>query len=289
MTITKGQLKARLEELGMAYGQFDIYCGLERDTTQNLLKKGSEGYVSEFMEEKINALGDEQEKMGLLAIDKVIQGKKEGSDNLVFVPHFLSVKSYSRSGYMHTYGTFLRFKSDSEYLYKRLTTIEKNILCFTPASVDYKDADVFAGFDENANRIVIDPLRIRKELGLHLGGYKLSEDKMKQRIAEEVETIQDAVTVEIVEYTRLNGGVPPKVVYIPRYLNVKDFMKRRLDKRMDVGVYNKAATQVIEELDAKAKIFDEGYRVMGCDPKDLCEPKVDVLTIDVLGLVYGGK
>lgn len=289
MTISRGQLKSGLESLGMSYGQFDIFCELERGTTQNVLKRGSHSPVTPAMEEKLNMLGDEQEQMGLLAVDKVYKGRKEGSENLIFVPHFQTIKTYSRSGYMRSYGTYLHFLADSRYIFERLRFVDQNILSFTPANTHYQDEDVFAGFDANANRVIVDPLRLRKELNLHLGPYKLSAEKMNERIGEESQAIQDAVIAEIAEYTSLNGGKPPRLVYIPRYLNAKDFMARRVKEKLDVRVYNQAATDAIEELDAKAKEFEEGYRVMGCDPKDLCEPRVDVLKVDVLGLIYGGE
>ena len=116
----------------------------------------------------------------------------------------------------------------------------------------------------------------------------MNKKEAEQKIQTEMENIMDTVTVEIVEYTRLNGGMPPKCVLIPRYLDRRDFMARR-PKLKDAYIYNTAATRAIEELDAKAAIFEEGYHVMPCDPKELCEPQVDVLAVDVLGVCYDAE
>ena len=116
----------------------------------------------------------------------------------------------------------------------------------------------------------------------------MNKKEAEQKIQTEMENIMDTVTVEIVEYTRLNGGMPPKRVLIPRYLNRREYEARH-PKLRDPYIYNIAVTRASEELDAKAAIFDEGYHVYGCDPKELNDPQVDVLAVDVLGVCYDAK
>ena len=161
-------------------------------------------------------------------------------------------------------------------------------MCFTPDTTLYNDNDVFYGHNKDANKVILDPLRLRKKLNLRLGDYKMTKNEKDLEIQKEMQNIMDAVTVEIVEYTRLNGGVPPKRVLIPRYLDRREYEARH-PKLRDPYIYNIAATRASEELDAKAAIFDEGYHVYGCDQKELSDPQVDVLAVDVLGVCYDAK
>ena len=286
--ITKSHIRMRLDRLGVPYGIFDKYCNFEHDFTRRFIKGDTLEPMPKIALDKLDVLENEVEQLTLAATDAVLENSEDGKETLVFVPYFINNKTYHRAGYSRAYGYYSCFVADVKNILNRVRYVEQNIMCFTPDTLSYTDDDVFYGHNKDANKVILDPLRLRKKLNLRLGDYKMTKNEKDLEIQKEMQNIMDAVTVEIVEYTRLNGGVPPKRVLIPRYLDRREYEARH-PKLRDPYIYNIAVTRASEELDAKAAIFDEGYHVYGCDPKELNDPQVDVLAVDVLGVCYDAK
>ena len=287
-TMTRSRLADRLKSLGISCGQFDVYCEFKSDTTRNALRRDSFTDVPELADEKLNELEDEQERLTLAATDVVLTDLEEGKDNLIFVPYFQNFRTYARAGYMQAYGPYIRFEADLACIVERLRFVDQNIMCFTPDNPDYTNGDVFAGYGKNVNKVIVDPLRLRKELNLHLGAYRLSREAIRQRTHEESLPIQEAIVSEIDEYMHSNNGVAPREVLVPVYLAARDLAKRHIDARSGVPCYNGAVVRAIEELETQETIKEKQCDLrLCCLPQEPHDPREGVLFVDVPRMVYG--
>lgn len=281
--ITSQELIRRLRLLGVDFVTFDIYSGFDKEATYNYsLQKSTP--LPAIVDEKLSELEDEQSQLGIAAADLVFSNTKNSERAFIFLPTFPTYKIFNASDYLNRYGSYTRFNADIEYIYNRLRLISLNIFYFTPYTYKYLAKDVFAGYPKNAEKVIVDPLILKNNLGQIKGDkMNINEEKQNRIIEKHVNRIVEAVLKEVENKSSVS------YIYLPFYLDRREFKKLNI-KNMSVFIYNSAVERACRTLnDLRKSNENYSWYVCGCDPEGPEVTEKSYLFIDVPAVVYGAK
>lgn len=289
--ITTKELSKRLKKLGYSKHLFDRYCGYKSGTTLEIFRTLKDQRLSPEIDRHLCELEEAQENLAIAAADFVFCHTKDSEHALIFLPYFPTYRIYNDAGYYDEYAPYVRYCADEEHIFQRLTCINLNILYFTPLSTKYRATDVFVGYPDDVEKVIVDPLELKKILEPNKGKGRrkmtLTDEAKQKAIETNANKIFRGAMDAVKAYKDKNGKYPTDI-WLPVYLDAR-VINRRTHRKIDAFIYNFAVNRACEAL-LDIRKTDESYDwedVSICDPTGpIGGCKEDDLFIDVLGEIY---
>lgn len=270
---------SRLKSTGVNVHELETLLGLKQgDIHVALTKPDTHKTITKKIDKALNNLESEQYDLVSNVTNMLFSQGEELARTFVFMPCFPTISSYSRAGYIEKYGSYSRFCADCNALFESIKLINPNIYFFTPMSTNYEEKKVFKGYPKETPKILIDPFRVKRDLGVKTGRHVVfGEDSREMLIKNNRDRIIAIVKDEIEMYKKTHKGALPKEVLLPTYLSRSEFEKKA-PKNLNLFIFNTAVVRALTVLNET--FFNTHFNL--CTPEALTYPFADTLTIDLL-------